>query len=175
PASLAATNEARRVAQENGDRQNETASYLVAGRALLRQGNYEEAQVNLQKSLHAAREHDFAHLEADSLRLLGVTAYDTGQLEMANQYYAQSLPLYEKLKDKQGESAVYNNLSVVAISQGNIEQALTSLEKAQQIDEAVGDREGLARILTNLSSMYMDLGAFDIAQTYARQGLELCR
>lgn len=175
PTSLAATNDARRIAQENGDQQNEIASYLIAGRALLRQGNYEEAQINLQKSLQAAREHKFAHLEADSLRLLGVTAYDTGQLEMANQYYGQSLPLYERLKDKQGESAVYNNLSVVAISQGNIEQALTSLEKARQIDEAVGDREGLARILTNLSSMHMDLGAFDVAQGYAREGLDLCR
>ena len=175
PASLAATREALRLAQENGDRQNETASYLIMGRALLRQGNYEEAQSNLQKSLQAARQHHFDNLEADSLRQLGVMAYDTGQLEMANQYYGQSLPLYEKLKDKQGESTVYNNLSVVAISQGNIEQALSSLEKAQQIDEAVGDREGLARILTNLSSMYMDLGGFDTAQSYARQGLDLCR
>lgn len=175
PASLAAANEARQVARENGDRQNETASYLVAGRALLRQGNYEEAQINLQKSLQAARVHKFANLEADSLRQLGVMAYDTGQLELANQYYGQSLPLYEILKDKQGESTVYNNLSLVAISQGNIEQALSSLEKAQQIDEAIGDREGRARISTNLSSMYMDLGAFDVAQVYAREGLELCR
>ncbi len=175
PTSLAAADKALNAAQESGDKQNEAASYLAAGRTRLRQGSYEEAQDNLQKSLQAARAYGFTNLEADSLRLLGVLAYDTGQLEMANQYYAQSLPLYEALKDRQGESTVYNNISLVAISQGNMEQALVSLEKALQIDETIGDREGRARILTNLSSLYMDMGNYAMSETYSKAALDLCR
>ena len=122
-----------------------------------------------------AREHGFANLEADSLRQLGVLAYDTGQLENAVQCYQQSLPLYEMLKHKHGESTIYNNLSNVAISQGNIELALKSLEKAQQIDVAIGDREGQARVLTNLSSQNIDLGSYETAQKYSLEALNLCR
>lgn len=175
PTAITAANEALRVAQEGNDKQNETASYMAAGGALLRQGQYEEAQNWLQKSLQAARNHNFTSLEADSLRLLGVTAFDTGQLDLASQYYKQSLPLYEALKNKQGESTVYNNLSVIAFSQGNIEQSLISLEKAQKIDEAIGDREGRARILTNLGSLYMDLGAFEETGKYCKEALDTCR
>ena len=175
PTSLAAAKEARQVAKESNDRQNEAASYLVAGRALVRQGNYEEAKSNLQESLQAARTHGFTSLEADSLRLLGVLSYDTGQLEVANQYYAQSLPLYETLKNRQGESTVYNNLSVVAFSQGNIEQSLLSLEKAQQIDEQIGDQEGRARVVSNLGSLNLDLGAFEAAKACCIEALDVCR
>ncbi|MAT97813.1 MAG: hypothetical protein CL608_11770 [Anaerolineaceae bacterium] len=175
PSAIAAASQALDVAQASGDRQSAAASYLASGRALLRQGNHEEARHSLQKSLASARTHGFTKLEADSLRLLGALAYDTGQLELANNYYAQSLPLYETLKNKQGESTVHNNRSIVAISQGNLERALVSLEKAQQIDEAIGDREGRARILTNLSSLYMDLGDFETSETYSTAALELCR
>ncbi len=175
PKAITAAKQALTAAQGSGDSQSEAASYLVSGRALLRQGNHEEARDHLQKSLSAARAHGFTELEADSLRFLGVMAYDAGQLELATNYYEQSLPLYEALKNKQGESAVYNNISIVAFSQGNIEQSLVSLEKAQQIDEAIGDQEGRARILTNLSSLYMDLGAYETAQIYSEEALELCR
>ncbi len=175
PSAIAAANDAIQVAQTIDDRQSEIAGYLVSGRALLRQGKHEQARRTLEKSLAAARTHGFTKLEADGLRLLGALAYDTGQLEKANEFYMQSLPLYETLKNKQGESTVYNNRSIVAISQGNIEQALVSLEKARQIDEAIGDREGRARILTNLSSLYMDLGDFEMSESYSKAALELCR
>ncbi|VAW38131.1 hypothetical protein MNBD_CHLOROFLEXI01-4828, partial [hydrothermal vent metagenome] len=137
PAAIAAANQARRVAQGSNDKQNEAASYLAAGITLLRQGNYEEAQSSLQKSLQTARTHTFASLEADSLRWLGVTAFDTGQLEIASQYYAQSLPLYERSKNKQGESAVYNNLSAIAFSQGN-KASLAGLSKTDQVFGVAG-------------------------------------
>src|SRR5690606_27590072 len=120
---------------------------------------YEEAQKNFRESLQAARSNNFKNLEADSLRWLGVLAYDTGHLGTAYELYEHSLALYEQLENKQGQSAVHNNLSVVAFSQGNIEQSLVSLEKAQKIDSAIGDREGNARVLTNLSSLNLDLGA----------------
>ncbi len=175
PTAISAARQALHVAQASGDRQSEAASYLVSGRALLRQGNHEETRNALQKSLAAAQAHGITEVEADSLRLLGALAYDTGQLEMASEYYAQSLPLYETLKNKQGESTIYNNRSIVAISQGNIEQAIVSLEIAQQIDEAIGDREGRARILTNMSSLYMDLGDFETSENYSQAALELCR
>jgi predicted ATPase/predicted Ser/Thr protein kinase len=175
PTAIAAAHEALKVARESNDTQSEAASYLASGRALNRQGKYEDAQKNFQKSLHAARTNGYLNLEADSLRGLGILTFDVGQLELAMQYYKQSLPLYEKLKNKQGESATYNNISVVAFSQGNIEESLVSLEKAQKIDEAIGDREGRARILTNLSSQYLDLGAFNLAETYATEGLNICR
>ncbi len=173
--AVAAAEQARQVAQENKDTYDEAASYLAIGRALLRQGKYEETQNHYETCLQTAHTHHFTKLEADSLRALGVLAYDTGQLETALSFYEQCLPLYEKLNNKQGESTVYNNISLVAFAKGNIEQSLVSLEKARQIDEEIGDREGRARILLNLSSLYLDLGAFELAQTYANNGLALCR
>ncbi len=175
PTAIAAAREALRVAQERNDKRSEAASYLATGRALYRHSKYEDAQKTFQKSLEAARSNAFTNLEADSLRWLGILSYDLGQLEMALQYYEQSLPLYKQLNNKQGESVIYNNISIVTFSQGNIEQSLVSLEKAQQIDEAIGDQEGRARILTNLSSLYLDLGAFDLVETYATEGLLTCR
>ena len=175
PTSITAAEEALELAEKSNDTQNVIASYLAIGRALLRQGNYESAQSNLQKSLAGAHTYKFVGLKADSLRLLGVMAYDTGELKMASNYYVQCLPLYESLKNKQGESTVYNNLSLVAFSQGNIEQALVSLEKAQQIDAAIGDREGSVRILTNLGTLNIDLGDYETSESYSKVALEICR
>ncbi|WP_420644914.1 protein kinase domain-containing protein [Candidatus Leptofilum sp.] len=175
PASLAAAKEALRLALEGNDKKSEAASRLAAGRTLVRQGEYEAAQENLQRSLFAAHADALTDIEADTLRQFGIMTYDMGHLDQAKKYYEQSLPLYETLENKQGESAIYNNLSIVAISQGNIEQALVSLEKAQQIDEAIGDREGRARILTNLSSLYLDLGAYNLARQSSQEALNVCR
>lgn len=175
PQAIAAANEVLKMARVSHDAESVAAAYFVNGRALLRQGKHEAAQKTLQTSLETSRQHKLIKIEADSLRYLGVMAYDTGELERARDYYNKSLPLYETLKNKQGESANYNNLSVVAFSQGNIEQSLQFLEKAQRIDEAIGDQEGRARILTNLSSLYMDLGAFEVTEAYSREALNLCR
>lgn len=175
PSAIEAAQTALAIAEKANDQKNEAASYLAAGRTLLRQSNYEAAERNLRRCLQLARTHNFINLEADSLRQLGVLAYDTGQLSLARECYEQSLPLYEIRKDKQGESTVYNNLSNVAISQGNIEHALSFLEKAQEIDEAIGDREGRARVLTNLSSQNIDLGSYEAARKYGEKALTLCR
>ena len=175
PTALDAAKRALQLAQANHEPENEAGCYLIAGRTLHRQSKYEEAQNNFQTCLQAARRHGFTSLEADSLRALGALSFDIGNLEKAMQHYEQSLPLYEKANNKQGESTVYNNLSIVAFSQGNIEQSLMALEKAQQIDEAIGDREGRARVLTNLSSLYLDLGVFALAEQYATEGLNICR
>ena len=115
---LQAAEQARKIAQKNNDTLAVAASLLAIGKALVRQGSYENAQKHYETCLQTAQTHNFTKLEADVLRALGVLAYDTGHLENALTLYHKCLPLYEKTKNKQGESTVYNNISIVAFSKG---------------------------------------------------------
>ena len=173
--ATAAATEALNIAQMTNSREDEAASYLTWGHALLRRGEYDEAEEKLQLSLTQAGTSQLKQVEADSLRFLGVRAADLGQFDEAKAYYMQALPLYQLLKDRQGESTILNNLSVVAYSRSELEEALNYWEEARKIHLDIGDREGHSRVLSNLSTVYTDLGDYETGRAYSEKALSICR
>jgi tetratricopeptide (TPR) repeat protein len=173
--AIVAATEALRLAEATEMPAYEAGSYLLWGQALLRQGKYAQAEEKLQMSRAQAKRHQMIHIEADSLRFLGVHATDVGQFDQARQYYEAALPLYRNLGDKQGESTLLNNLSIVAYSQNQLLVAMDHWEQASLIHEAIGDKAGTARVLSNLSAVCLDLGEFEKGRAYSQKALTLCR
>ena len=173
--AIVAATEALRLTEITHNPIHEATSHLLWGRALLRQGKYEEAQQKLQLSHTQALAHQVMPVAADSLRFLGVAAADLAQFDQAKQYYSEALPLYRRLEDKRGESTVLNNLSVVAYSQNQLVAAMEHWEQARLIHQAIGDKEGNARVLSNLSTVCMDLGEYEKGLAYSREALDICR
>lgn len=172
PTAIAATTTALELAT---DAAQEAASHLALGRSLMRQGNYEEAREQFERSLNVAQHNALSQIEADSFRFLGSSAADLGQFDPAITYYQKALPIYQDINDKQGESVILNNLGVAAYSQGDLVACLTFWGRADNILEQIGDREGRGRLLTNLSSIYIDLGDYETAQEYSETALQICR
>lgn len=173
--AIVAASEAVRLAESSQTPAHVAASYLLWGQALLRQGNYAEAQQKLQVGLTHAQTHQVDEVAAHCLRFLGVAANDLGQFDQAKAFYDQALPLYHTLQDKRGESAVLNNLSVVAYAQNQLVAALDYWDEARQIYGVIGDKQGSARVLSNLSSVAMDLGEYELGRAYSEEALALCR
>lgn len=173
--AIVAATEALKMAKATQTPAHEAASYLLWGQALLRRGQYEEAQEKLQLSQTQAAAQQLTQIEADSLRFQGVLAVDLGQFDRARTAYEAALSIYTTVQDKRGESAVLNNLSIVAYAQNQLVDAMTHWEQARLAHEAIGDKEGLARVLSNLGSVCLDLGEYEKGQAYSQEALAICR
>ncbi|MCB8962602.1 MAG: DUF2791 family P-loop domain-containing protein [Ardenticatenales bacterium] len=173
-AAAAAALEAHRLAVEGGSEELQAASQLTLGQAYLRQGNFPEAKQVLQQGMAGARNSRSTKIEADCYRFLGVAASEQRQFDQCTAYYRQALRLYRIINDKQGESAVLNNLGIIKV-QDHVAEGLVYWKQASTIFQEIGDRLGMARVLTNLSNIYTDLGEYETAMNYGQQALQLSR
>jgi tetratricopeptide (TPR) repeat protein len=64
-----------------------------------------------------------------------------GQLDNALALYEQSLKIYEKLGDRQGEGATFNNLATIVTAKGDYNTAFNYLQQSLIISQQIGDRK----------------------------------
>ncbi|MEM7118680.1 MAG: protein kinase [Chloroflexota bacterium] len=172
PVAVAAAEEALNQAQTA---EQQAASELALGRAFMRQGKYEEAHENFQRSLQITQENDLPQLEADNLRFLGAAASELGQQEQAFAFSDKALQLYRQVENRLGEALILNNLAIAAFATGDLAKSLAFWEQAQVIYDKTGEREGRGRILANLSSLYIHLGDYETANEHSAAALQICR
>ncbi|MEM7531070.1 MAG: tetratricopeptide repeat protein, partial [Chloroflexota bacterium] len=187
-AAIQALQQAIALAQKIGDIQSEGAAHVLWGEVLTHQGDHATAQEQFTTALLLARTEanrqtpESTHpksmhteLEADSLRFLGVVSIAQGNLDDAQIYAQQALPIYRALNNQQGESTVLNNLAIVFQAKGDYVNAESYWQKAREIYRNIGDRQGDSRTLANLGTLYMDLGLYMQVQDYFLQALHICQ
>ncbi len=170
PAAIAAAQKAIRLARMTRDVHGEAAGYLAWGRALFYQGDYREANRQLQQALD--RSEAFPQVQADTLRSLGMAADEQSE---ARDYFRQALHLHRKIGDRRGEWATLYNLSALFLEQENCAQALKYGERALSICRKIGDRQGERMALDNLGYIALCLADYDGARAYYEQTLRLCQ
>lgn len=166
---------AARIAQMASAATAEISLYLVWARALIRLGQYDEAQSKLNKALTLSRTHGLREEEGHSLRFLGVVFEENGRYAQAKSHYKQALAIYETANDKRGQSHTLNNLGKVAYDQGEFTAALRYWDFAQSGYQIIGDKPGSCRILINQSAICMDIGDYSKALQYSSDALTLSR
>ena len=82
---------------------------------------------------------------------LAANAYARGDYETARGYLEESLALFRKIGDKQGEGTTLNNLSGIYRNRKDYETALQYLEQSLRIQREIGDINGLAITLNNMA------------------------
>jgi class 3 adenylate cyclase/tetratricopeptide (TPR) repeat protein len=173
PAALKSARGAIQWAKRASSSEQEIAGLIAAGRALWRQGKFEEARQYLVEALDLARQHSDRAGEADSLHNLGTVLYFLGNHEEAQRHLEQAREIRHVLGNRRGEAISLNNLAGVYHALGDFAQAKVFSEQALAIYQSIGDRRNEAQGLSNLGNIYHALGELETTIKHHEQALTI--
>jgi tetratricopeptide (TPR) repeat protein len=96
-----------------------------------------------------------------------------GDLQKALDYAQQSIEIYRKVRDRQGESSSLHQLSMIYKDLGELRKALSFSEQAIKIKIEIGDRCGEASSLHQLSIIYRNLGQLEQALSFVSRAIRI--
>jgi DNA-binding winged helix-turn-helix (wHTH) protein/predicted ATPase len=134
------------------------------GRAV---GARSEVKAQLQSAINLFRASALRFRLIDPLNLLGVHAYDDGDLASAEAHWRDALALSLELGDRWNQGHLELNLASLALAEDDLDVADRMLRTALQASRAAGDRVNQARIHTAMASVFRQRGA-------PAEGLPLC-
>jgi len=112
--------------------------------------------------------------EANTLYLLGMAAYVSGDGSSARAYYEESLRLFRELGDVFGVTLLVSALQAVLLPQGDQELARSLYEQSVPFLQAARDRGRLGMILINVGDLWLhQSGGEQQAKMLYQQGLHL--
>ena len=170
---------ALQLAQEKGNKQAMADAYAYIGIVLQDQGAYKDAitlhekDLDLQMSIHG-RVHKFV---ANALDDLGRAWQQVGEYNRANQYFTESLSIFEELNDYEHVAIMKNNLAILSRLKGNYEIAIDLLRQAININTSLfGERyREIGICYNNLGVVYNVLGNYNLSIECHKQALEIAR
>ncbi|MCI0398036.1 MAG: tetratricopeptide repeat protein [Chloroflexi bacterium] len=174
-ATIAAAQQAIALAQIVGDAGAQAAGYLQWGWALRRQGENEEAQLQMTQALELARLAQLRQVEADSLRSLGVAFDKHGDREQARGYYEQALTLYREMGDRRGEGRALSGLGNLANEQRDYAGARAYYQQNLDICHEIGDRSGEGWALWWLGTLCHQQQDYAGARQFYEQAVQVRR
>lgn len=142
---------------------------------LMRQGAYDDSQLQLQQALDYARVAGNLKLEADCLNSLGALFQETGEFAAALEHYQQARALYQKAGNWLGESSTWNNQGGVAYAQGKYADAIPYYERALAIRRQIGALRREGNTLYNLGAANRALGRYSEARACYQGSLAIVR
>jgi len=169
PATIAAAQTAIHLAQAAGDMHSEAQGYLKWGIALWRQGEYNQARIQLERALSLARTAGLRGVEAGSLDNLGVVSNIQGDIAGSKVCFEQALSIYREIGDRQHEAWSLNNLGIVYGDQNDHASARSCWERALHIAREIGDRRQEGTVLGNLGNAASVQGDYAEARAYYEQ------
>ena len=112
---------------------------------------------------------------ADQLFQQALEHYQAGRFEAALKLWQQTLTIYQKLQDRQGEAAALGALGSVYLALENYNQAVVSSQAFLSIAQTMGDRRSQAQALGNLGIAYKATGNYAKAIASYQQALTVMR
>lgn len=131
--------------------------YLVAD-AMRRTGDAAGATPLARAAAATAERLGEVRLRLRTMNLLGMVAYETGDLTAAQDEFERLLELATEGQDHEFAARASNNLGILASVRGDRELALTAYQRAIAAYERLRYGRGLAQTHYNLGVAYRDLG-----------------
>ncbi|HEY9602049.1 MAG TPA: CHAT domain-containing protein [Allocoleopsis sp.] len=97
------------------------------------------------------------------------------QYPKAISFYLQSLEIYRKLNNRQGEANALFNLGVAYSNQRKNQEAIKHYQQSLAIYREISNRQWEAKTLNNLGNVYADLGQYQKAIDLIQQSLVIKR
>ncbi|MBS2015127.1 MAG: tetratricopeptide repeat protein [Deltaproteobacteria bacterium] len=157
------------------DRATVARALLARARARRLRGTVRHAIVDLRRALATARGAGARGLEADALRLLGVTARQLSRLGRARVLLRSALAIQEELGHSRAAALTLDDLGVVAHDRGELAEARTAYERALSLSRLSGDRRVEGITLGHLGVVAHHLGDAAEALAFLRAALALHR
>jgi tetratricopeptide (TPR) repeat protein len=139
--------------------------YLLAD-GLRRTGHVERARPLATDAERSAFLSADARLALRTLNLLGMIAFEAGQMEEAERYFGSLLDRASQAGDDEFAARASNNLGILANIRGETELALTCYQRALAAYERIGYTRGLAQTYYNIGISYRDLAFADEADSH---------
>jgi len=140
-------------------------AYLLAD-GLRRTGHVERARPLAVDADRSAFLSGDVRLGLRTLNLLGMIAFEAGQVEEADRHFGALLERATEAGDDEFAARASNNLGILANIRGETELALTSYQRALAAYERIGYTRGLAQTYYNLGISYRDLGFAEEADSH---------
>ncbi len=139
-------------------------------------GNYSEALELALRQLTLSEEQGDAYHRARALLSLGAIYRHLGEVEKAQTYFSDCLPIFQQLQQPYWAALALSNLSEVLCQKQQFEEALTAVEEALQIcySQPVYQRVCIAA-LNNLADIYLKLGRVQEGVAQLEESLALAR
>ncbi|HEV8602831.1 MAG TPA: hypothetical protein VGQ68_05475 [Gaiellaceae bacterium] len=114
-------------------------------------------------------------LRAQALRAYGSSLHLAGRHETAEEMWAQSLAVFEKLEDEHGRAVLLHRLGISAMWRGELERARELVEVSDEIHQRTGDVWGRAQTTGTLGAIARDEGDERSALDLVRESAALAR
>jgi len=151
---------------------------LVAARAgiieiLMHQGQFKEAQMELESALEEAASKGLRAEKASLLRLLAKLHIHHSDWEKAWLTGNESLTITQELKDLSGEAETLGVLISALQPQAKFDEALPLFDRVLEISRRLDDQEKIADALKNMGILYSRKGDYSRALDLYNESLEL--
>jgi len=112
-------------------------------------------------------------IEGQAAGAIGVSYYETGQLEFAMTYYEKALAISREVNDKVREGGWLGNMANANVLLGKMQKALEYYEQARLISNEIRDDMRESGHLNNMGVVYEAIGEIEKAITYTREALKI--
>jgi len=164
--------------------QNQYSEYFSQGENSRLEGNYEEAIDSITKALSLARGNKDQRAEIESLIMLGLLHWNTGQLEDSLSFYETALALTEKTEFIEKKEEVENCIRIYDFYQAgkeyrndpsftDLNKSIESFDKAIALAREIQSQEHELKCLRQLSLTYLELNDIEKFFSLNRSALEL--
>jgi tetratricopeptide (TPR) repeat protein len=174
-AALIAAQEAISQAKQIHHPVIESKGYIVWGKALLHQGNYQSSFDILEQALLLAQSSHHHHNQAESLQAIGDLYRLRGYYVKAEPCYQEALTICQSRGYQAIEAECLNKLGLIHYHLGHYEAALDCFEQAIPICYTIGNRRKELKPFHNIGLVYLKLGNYETARDYFEQAIEIGR
>jgi two-component system, NarL family, sensor histidine kinase UhpB len=143
--------------------------YQTTGLFYKNLGQYNQALPFMLKALNLNTGENENH--AGQLLNVGNTYFNLGDLKNAARFHLQSLEMFEKTKNKRGQSFCLNSLGNDFFKLNQFDQAATYFHRSVKLKEELQDKRGLITSWTGLGDVYKEKSQFQLSEKNYRQAL----
>lgn len=171
--ALEYSEQARKAAQQLGDKQGQADALRILGAVYYKQGNYDNAVHNYFDALKIYEEIDAKSNIARTWNELGITYALRSNYRQALESYHKALQIYTLIGNKSGYANTLSNLADLYLEQDSTEQAIRYFKEAISIWQELGDMRAIAPTLNGMGLLYLSEGLFPEALESLHKAEEL--
>ncbi|MGZ3866025.1 MAG: tetratricopeptide repeat protein [Bacteroidia bacterium] len=161
------------LSQRSGYKEGEGGARDILGEVHYRKGEFEEAEVELNKALEIYTSLEHKQGIAETQNQLGTVFCKRGDNEQAIKNFTEALPVFEELKNLDGLTATYINIGLVYDNLGEDKKALECYQKAIEYAKENKDENAIASCYNNMGGVYTDLKQHDMALECLNRSMEI--
>ncbi|MGH7163294.1 MAG: serine/threonine-protein kinase PknK [Planctomycetota bacterium] len=167
--------QARELAEADGDPSLLARVHCLLGVTRWRTGDYGQAQTDGERALELACRSGNREWEANSLHALGTVALRKGEHERSAELLRRALAIRRETGDRHGEARTLLNLAWVMPEVGQADTALETKQAALAIFRELGDRRGVGATLNNLGGNFLSLNRYEEAIRHFEEAVAIGR